>query len=179
MPAGGVSTSAFNLTDDVPLPAESPPCSGMWERLELVLRKLNAQAHYASTSSVLVRGHVAVSPNLASSGMAEQQSLSIRARGPSTGGAAAERGQHGGTLGLKVVPCRPRSLKVSKVCPGTLLRLRTPISLKVTKAYALQMWVTDVSLERRRVLTNIKFLVVSSADGPRGHRSRQYTLVSY
>ena len=61
-------------------------------------------------------------------------------------------GEHGGTLGLKVVPCRPRSLKVSKVCPGTLLRLRTPISLKVTKAYALQMWVTDVSLERRRVL---------------------------
>ena len=59
MPAGGVSTSAFNLTDDVPLPAESPPCSGRWERLELVIRKLNAQAHYASTSSVLVRGHVA------------------------------------------------------------------------------------------------------------------------
>ena len=28
----------------------------------------------------------------------------------------------------------------------------------------------DASLERRRVLT---FLVVSSADGPRGHRSRQ------
>ena len=66
---------------------------------------------------------------------------------------------------MKVVPCRPRSLKVSKVCPGILLRLRTPISLKVTKAYALQMRVTDASLERRRVLT---FLVVSSADGPLG-----------
>ena len=50
----------------------------------------------------------------------------------------------GGTLGLKVVPCRPRSLKVSKVCPGILLRLRTPISLKVTKAYALQMRVTGM-----------------------------------
>ena len=50
-----MSTSAFNLTDDVPLPAESPPCSGRWERLELVMRKLDAQAHYASTSSVLVR----------------------------------------------------------------------------------------------------------------------------
>ena len=74
-----VFTSAFNLTDDVPLPAESPPCSGMWERLELVLRKLNAQAHYASTSSVLVRGHVAVSPNLASSGMAEPLPQSQRA----------------------------------------------------------------------------------------------------
>ena len=80
------------------------------------------------------------------------------------------RSHTGGTLGLKVVPCRPRSLKVSKVCLGILLRLRTPISLKVTKAYALQMRVTDASLERRRVLT---FLVVSSADGPRGHRSRQ------
>ena len=53
----------------------------------------------------------------------------------------------GGTLGLKVVPCRPRCLKVSKVCPGILLRLRTPISLKVTNAYALQMRVTDASLD--------------------------------
>lgn len=43
---------------------------------------------------------------------------------------------HGGTLGLKVVPCRPRSLKVSKVCHGILLRLRRPIGLKVSKAVA-------------------------------------------
>ena len=40
----------------------------------------------------------------------------------------------GGGLALKVVPCSSRSLKVLKVCPGTLLRLRVSKQLKVLKA---------------------------------------------